>query len=94
MNLTSRSDIKQPPGGLFLPLESRHWLKLLSECMGLRAVCRSMNVSADGVLDWIVKAANHVNEVSAYLKSEMHLTQCQIDEFWSFIPAIREEKSY
>jgi hypothetical protein len=60
-------------------------LKLLSEGMGLRAVCRSMNVTADAVLDWVVKAANHVNEVSAYLKSEMHLTQCQIDEFWSFI---------
>ena len=60
-------------------------LKLLSEGMGLRAVCRSMNVTADSVLDWIVKGAAHVNEISAYLKDEMHLTQCQIDEFWSFI---------
>jgi hypothetical protein len=65
-------------------------LKLLSEGMGLRAVCRSMNVTADAVLDWVVKAADHVNEVSAYMKSEMHLTQCQIDEFWSFILKKRE----
>jgi len=60
-------------------------LKLLSEGMGLRAVCRSMNVTADAVLDWIVKVADHVEEVSAYLKRDMDLTQCQIDEFWSFI---------
>jgi len=60
-------------------------LKLLSEGMGLRAVCRSMNVTADSVLDWVIKSADHVNEVGAYLKDEMHLTQCQIDEFWSFI---------
>jgi len=60
-------------------------LKLLSEGMGLRAVCRSMNVTADSALVWIVKAADHVNELSAYLQGEMHLTQCQIDEFWSFI---------
>ena len=60
-------------------------LKLLSEGMGLRAVCRSMDVTADSALAWIIKASDHVNELSAYLKSEMHLTQCQIDEFWSFI---------
>jgi hypothetical protein len=60
-------------------------LKLLSEGMGLRAVCRSKSVTADAVLDWVVKTADHVTELSAYLKGEMHLTQCQIDEFWSFI---------
>ncbi len=60
-------------------------LKLLSEGMGLRAACRSMNVTTDSALDWIVKAGDHVNEISAYLKSDMQLTQCQIDEFWSFI---------
>jgi hypothetical protein len=49
-----------------------------------------MNVTADSVLDWVVKAADHVNELSVYLKGEMHLTQCQIDEFWSFILKKRE----
>ena len=60
-------------------------LKLLSEGVGLRAVCRSMDVTADSSLAWIIKAADHVNELSVYLKGEMQLTQCQIDEFWSFI---------
>jgi transposase-like protein len=60
-------------------------LRLLSEGMGLRAVCRTKEVTADAVGDWMLKAADHVKEVSVYLEKEMHLTQCQIDEFWSYI---------
>ena len=44
-----------------------------------------MDVTADSVLDWIIKVAGHVDEVNVYLKQDMDLTQCQIDEFWSFI---------
>ena len=60
-------------------------LKLLSEGMGLRAVCRSKSVTPDAVSAWVQKAAKHVREVTGYLEREMHLTQCQIDEFWSYI---------
>jgi transposase-like protein len=60
-------------------------LKLLSEGMGLRAVCRAKGVSHETVATWVLKAANHVNEVTVYLETNMHLTQCQIDEFWSYI---------
>ena len=60
-------------------------LKLLSEGMGLRAVCRSKRVPPDAVSAWVQKAAQHVREVSVYLEREMHLTQCQIDAFWSYI---------
>ena len=60
-------------------------LKLLSEGMGLRAVCRNKGVTPDAAGAWIQKAANHVNEVTVYLERDMHLTQCQIDEFWSSI---------
>jgi transposase-like protein len=60
-------------------------LKLLSEGMGLRAVCRAKGVSHETVAAWALKAANHVNEVTVYLETNMHLTQCQIDEFWSYI---------
>lgn len=60
-------------------------LWLLAEGMGLRAVCRTKGITTDAVGEWIVKAAAHVNEVSIYLEREMHLTQCQIDEFWSYI---------
>lgn len=60
-------------------------LKLLSEGMGIRAVSRSKGVTTDAISAWILKAAHHVNEVTVYLERNMHLTQCQIDEFWSYI---------
>ena len=60
-------------------------LKLLSEGMGLRAVCRAKGVSHETVSAWVLKAAKHVTEVTVYLETNMHLTQCQIDEFWSYI---------
>jgi transposase-like protein len=60
-------------------------LKLLSEGMGIRAVSRSKGITTDAISAWVLKAADHVNELTVYLEREMHLTQCQIDEFWSYI---------
>ena len=60
-------------------------LKLLSEGMGLRAVCRSKGVTTDAASAWVLKAAEPVNEVTVYLERDMHLSQGQIDEFWSYI---------
>ena len=60
-------------------------LKLLSEGMGLRAVCRCKGVTTDAASAWVLKAAEHVNEVTVYLERDMHLSQCQVDEFWSYI---------
>ena len=60
-------------------------LALLSEGMGVNAVCRVKGITADALGDWLIKAAEHVNELTIYLQKEMHLTQCQMDEFWSFI---------
>ena len=39
----------------------------------------------DAVSAWVQKAAQHVREVTVYLERDIHLTQCQIDEFWSYI---------
>ena len=60
-------------------------LKLLSEGVGLRAVCRSKRVTPEAVSAWVQKAAKHVREVTVYLERDMHLTQWQIDEFGSYI---------
>lgn len=60
-------------------------LLLLSEGMGVNAVCRAKGVKAETVNRWVLKASDHVREVTVYLETGMHLTQCQIDEFWSFI---------
>lgn len=60
-------------------------LGLLASGMGVNAVCRENDVTADSLRDWIVLAATHVSEFSAVLEQNMHLDQVQIDEFWSFI---------
>ena len=60
-------------------------LMLLAEGMGVNAVCRVKGVTADSMRSWLTKASDHVEEIRVYLQEEMHLTQCQIDEFWSFI---------
>ena len=58
---------------------------LLAEGMGVNAVCRVKGVTADSIAIWLMKPSDHVHEISTHLKGEMHLTQCQIDEFWSFV---------
>jgi len=60
-------------------------LSLLARGMGVNAVCRECDVTADSLRSWILFAAKHVNELSAYMEKDMHLEQIQIDEFWSFI---------
>jgi len=60
-------------------------LLLLSEGMGVNAIHRVKGVKSETLNSWILKASHHVEAVSTHLKQNMHLTQCQIDEFWSFI---------
>jgi hypothetical protein len=60
-------------------------LGLLASSMGVNAVCRENDVTADSLRAWVLLAAGHVNEFSAYMERQMHLEQVQIDEFWSFI---------
>src|SRR5262249_32658441 len=60
-------------------------LRLLSAGVGVRAGCRTKSGTPDAGGSWLLKAAKHVQEVTIYLERALHLTQCQIDEFWSYI---------
>ena len=60
-------------------------LQTLARGMGLNNTCALHEVTADAVLDWLVKAGNHMDELSAYMTEHLHLDQVQIDEFWSFV---------
>jgi hypothetical protein len=60
-------------------------LSLLARGIGVNAVCRESEVTADSLRSWILFASKHVKELSAYMEKDMHLEQVQIDEFWSFI---------
>jgi len=57
----------------------------LSEGMGIRAVRRTEGVCNTTIDKWILRASEHIELVSQHLQKDMHLTQCQIDEFWSYI---------
>jgi hypothetical protein len=59
-------------------------LQSLVRGMGLNNTCRQENVTADSVLEWIIKASLHSNEFTQYMQQDMHLEQVQIDEFWVF----------
>lgn len=60
-------------------------LQCLARGMGVNNTCRQENITADSILEWIIKASKHSNEFTQYMQQEMHLDQVQIDEFWSFI---------
>ena len=60
-------------------------LQCLARGMGVNNTFRQENVTADSILEWIIKASKHSNEFTKYMQQEMHLDQVQIDEFWSFI---------
>lgn len=72
--------------GLKTPLQKVvEVLSTLAGGMGLNNTCSLHRVTADAVLEWLVKAAKHVDELTAYMVGELHLDQVQIDEFWSFV---------
>jgi len=60
-------------------------LQLLAEGNGIRASARIMGVSTNTVTRWLAVASQHVKEVNDYLMRNLHVEECQLDEFWSFI---------
>ena len=79
--------------GLRTPIDKViNTLLCLTRGMGLNNTCRQEEVTADSVLSWIVKAAEHTNEFTHYMQQDMHLEQVQIDEFWSFIRKKQKSK--
>ncbi len=60
-------------------------LAMLVERGSIRGTARAMGVSKDTVSRWLGRAAEHSEEVSQHLMRDLHLTQVQVDEIWSFI---------
>ena len=65
-------------------------LGLLASGIGVNAVCRENDVTADSLREWVLLASGHVKAFSAFLEQDMHLDQVQIDEFWSFMRKKKE----
>jgi hypothetical protein len=60
-------------------------LALLQERNSLRAVERLKQRSPNRILFWLALAAEHAARVSLHLSRNLHLSQVQIDELWTFV---------
>ena len=60
-------------------------LSLLVERNSLRAVARLTHHSPNRVLHWLALTGQHGASVSVALVRDLHLTQVQIDELWTFV---------
>ena len=60
-------------------------MRALAEGNSLRATGRIVQVDKDTVCDWLDRAARHCRVVMLYLWHNLHVTECQLDELWSFV---------
>jgi hypothetical protein len=47
--------------------------------------CRIVAIDKDTVCDWLDRAGRHCRAVTTYLFDTLHITECQVDELWSFV---------
>jgi transposase-like protein/IS1 family transposase len=60
-------------------------VRALAEGNSIRATGRIVQIDKDTVCDWLHRAALHCRAVVLYLWSHLHVTECQLDELWSFV---------
>ena len=59
--------------------------KLLAEGLSIRATARVLAVDKDTVCGWVRQLGMHCAGVAAYHFRHLHLTECQLDELWTFV---------
>jgi len=67
------------------PLIFETAVRALAEGNSLRATGRIVQVDKDTVCDWLDRAGQHCRLVMLYLWRNLHVTECQLDELWSFV---------
>jgi transposase-like protein/IS1 family transposase len=60
-------------------------VRALAEGNSLRATARIVQIDKDTACDWLNRAAQHCRVVMLYLWRNLHITECQLDELWSFV---------
>jgi IS1 family transposase len=60
-------------------------VRALAEGNSLRATVRIVQIDKDTACDWLDRAAQHYRAVMLYLWRNLHVTECQLDEMWSFV---------
>jgi IS1 family transposase len=67
------------------PLIFETAVRALAEGNSLRSTARIVAVDKDTACDWLNRAAQHCRLVMLYFWRNLHVTECQLDELWSFI---------
>ena len=60
-------------------------VRALAEGNSLRGTGRIVDVDKDTVCAWLDRVGRHCRAVTAYLFHNLHITECQLDELWSFV---------
>jgi transposase-like protein len=60
-------------------------MRALAEGNSLRGTGRIVDVDKDTVCDWLDRAGRHCRAVTTYLFDTLPITECQVDELWSFV---------
>lgn len=60
-------------------------VRALAEGNALRATARIVQIEPDTACDWLNRAGQQCRLVMLYLWRKLHVTECQLDELWSFV---------
>jgi IS1 family transposase/transposase-like protein len=60
-------------------------VRALAEGNSIRGTGRIVQIDKDTVCAWLDRAALHCRLVILYFWSQLHVTECQLDELWSFV---------
>lgn len=67
------------------PKEILECLAMLAERNSLAAIHRIKGIKEETVMDWLLEAASHVEEIEAMLLTNYHLTRVQLDSMWTYV---------
>jgi transposase-like protein/IS1 family transposase len=84
------SSVSMRSGTAYLNLEAdpaifETAVRALAEGNSLRATGRIVQIDKDTACDWLERAGQHCRLVQLYLWHKLHVTECQLDELWSFV---------
>jgi IS1 family transposase len=57
----------------------------LAEGVSIRATARLMECDKDTVCHWLPHVGRHCRHLRKYFFRQVHLTECQLDELWTFV---------
>ena len=60
-------------------------LKLLLKGMSVRGIAEVLGSKPDTVLAWLRRAAEHSEEVDAFLLRDLKVSKVELDELWTFV---------